>query len=162
MQYFFTKTYLLCLSTKHHLQVLAPFANSPVASLDLSFCKSSASMQTPCPLVSAWRGLGSPGFTWQLSDFPHLAVYTPQGSPRFSAQVKQQPQPGSRASSGHSAGTCGQSANFSSVHWAQCSGSVTEITTAIKSREAFNSQVQGLISLAISYLKLFLSEHYNL
>lgn len=60
--------------------------------------------QTPRPSIRACSGLVSPGWGWQVSPEPHLPVYTPHGWPKLSAQVRQQPQPGSRTFSAQSRG----------------------------------------------------------
>lgn len=60
--------------------------------------------QIPRPSSRACRGLVSPGWCWQVSPEPHLPVYTPHGWPKLSAQVMQQPQPGSRTLSAQSLG----------------------------------------------------------
>lgn len=60
--------------------------------------------QTPRPSSSACRGLASPGRWRQASPAPQRPVYTPHGRPRLSAQVTQQPQPGSRTLSAQSSG----------------------------------------------------------
>lgn len=61
-------------------------------------------VQIPRPSNNAWSGLVSPGGNWQVKPSPHLPVYIPHGCPCARAQVRQQPQPGSRTFSAQSLG----------------------------------------------------------
>lgn len=70
--------------------------------------------QNPRPLSSAFSGYCSVGRGWQRRPVPQRSVYTPHASPSRSAQVKQQPQPGSRTSSVH-AGAVGGGAHWASA-----------------------------------------------
>lgn len=79
-------------------------------------------MQAPWPRVRACRGLGSPGRARQLSPRAQRAVATPHAAPRGRAHIGQQPQPADRVSSGHEAGTGGQSASLSAEQGAQRQG----------------------------------------
>lgn len=73
----------------------------------------SSSVQTPCPLVRAWRGLASPGLGTQRSPSAQWAVCTPQDTPLSRAQAIQQPQPGSLRTCWQSVGMAGQAFSFS-------------------------------------------------
>lgn len=80
-------------------------------------------MQTACPLVREWRGLGSPGLGVHLKPPAQWAVYTPQDAPFSRAQARQQPQPGSLSTCLQSEEMAGHSFSFSWVQGAQRIGS---------------------------------------
>lgn len=106
--------------------------------------------QMPCPWLRANSGLGSPGRTWQLSPWPQRAVYTPQDSPSWRAQVWQQPQPGWRAVSAQPAGTGGHRVSFSSVHGAQCIGWRATLETREGQRSKSSSSKQTSVESMVS------------
>lgn len=115
-------------------------------------------MQTPRPLVRAWRGLASPGLGIQRRPSPQWAVWTPQDAPFSRAQAMQQPHPGSLSTCLQSAGMAGQLFSFSCVQGTQRIGSGPttgdDRTTTKTARPTAATNVSFSCNLCISRIQI--------
>lgn len=107
---------------------------------------------TPRPSSSACSGRLSPGCCWQLRPEPQRAVYTPHAWPGPRAQVRQQPQPGSRSLSAQS---CGSGLHSSSAPGSQGSQRTTGPTeahsraSAASAAATHSTQTPGIVPIEL-------------